>query len=97
MHSSDYQSGEGWGGKKAIVVGSCNSGMTCTDPIATPFLVIDKFAYLGHDIAQDLHDCGADVTMVQRSSTLVISSEKGVPILLSRAYSEDSPATEVRR
>ena len=52
IHSSQYTDGEEWKGKKALVIGTGNSG---------------------HDIAQDLHSSGAEVTMVQRSSTLVVS------------------------
>jgi cation diffusion facilitator CzcD-associated flavoprotein CzcO len=54
LHSSRYQDGEAWNGKKAIVIGTGNSG---------------------HDIAQDLHSSGAEVTLVQRSSTLVTNIE----------------------
>lgn len=36
-----------------------------------------------HDVAQDLHECGADVTMLQRSSTCVVSVDPGA----ARAYS----------
>jgi cation diffusion facilitator CzcD-associated flavoprotein CzcO len=54
LHSSQYQDGEAWNGRKAIVIGTGNSG---------------------HDIAQDLHSSGAEVTLVQRSSTLVTNIE----------------------
>ena len=54
LHSSAYQDGRPWRGKKALVIGTGNSG---------------------HDIAQDLYECGATVTLVQRSSTLVIEIE----------------------
>jgi putative flavoprotein involved in K+ transport len=54
MHSSQYDDGENWKGKRAIVIGTGNSG---------------------HDIAQDLHSSGADVTLVQRSPTLVTNIE----------------------
>jgi len=54
LHSSQYGDGEAWNGKKAIVIGTGNSG---------------------HDIAQDLHSSGAQVTLVQRSSTLVTNIE----------------------
>ncbi|KAG7448195.1 pyridine nucleotide-disulfide oxidoreductase family protein [Guyanagaster necrorhizus] len=47
----------------------------------------------GHDIAQDLHEHGADVTIVQRSSTYVISST-GVGCLLGALYGEEGPPTE---
>ena len=60
MHSSQYDDGESWKGKRAIVVGTGNSG---------------------HDIAQDLHSSGADVTMVQRSSTLVVSIEPSAQLV----------------
>ena len=54
LHSSQYEDGEAWRDKKALVVGSGNSG---------------------HDIAQDLHSSGAQVTLVQRSSTLIVNVE----------------------
>ncbi|KAK0463689.1 putative dimethylaniline monooxygenase (N-oxide-forming) [Desarmillaria tabescens] len=47
----------------------------------------------GHDIAQTLYEHGADVTIVQRSSTYVISST-GVGCLLGPLYGEDTPPTE---
>ena len=60
MHSSQYDDGENWKGKRAIVVGTGNSG---------------------HDIAQDLHSSGADVTLVQRSPTLVVSIEPSAQLV----------------
>lgn len=54
IHSSQYTDGEEWKGRKAIVIGTGNSG---------------------HDIAQDLYSSGAEVTLVQRSSTLVTNIE----------------------
>ena len=60
MHSSQYDDGENWKGKRAIVIGTGNSG---------------------HDIAQDLHSSGADVTIVQRSSTLVVSIEPSAQLV----------------
>jgi cation diffusion facilitator CzcD-associated flavoprotein CzcO len=60
MHSSQYDDGESWQGKRAIVIGTGNSG---------------------HDIAQDLHSSGADVTLVQRSSTLVVSIEPSAQLV----------------
>ena len=60
MHSSQYDDGENWKGKRAIVIGTGNSG---------------------HDIAQDLHSSGAEVTLVQRSSTLVVSIEPSAQLV----------------
>jgi cation diffusion facilitator CzcD-associated flavoprotein CzcO len=54
LHSSRYEDGESWQGKRAIVIGTGNSG---------------------HDIAQDLYSSGAEVTLVQRSPTLVTNIE----------------------
>jgi cation diffusion facilitator CzcD-associated flavoprotein CzcO len=60
IHSSQYTDGEEWRGKKALVIGTGNSG---------------------HDIAQDLHSSGADVTLVQRSSTLIVSIEPSAQLV----------------
>jgi hypothetical protein len=54
IHSSHYDDGENWKGKRALIIGTGNSG---------------------HDIAQDLYSSGADVTLVQRSSTLITNIE----------------------
>lgn len=47
-----------------------------------------------HDIAQDFYEQGYDVTMVQRSSTLVISSKFRNAEGLKGLYTEDGPPTE---
>jgi cation diffusion facilitator CzcD-associated flavoprotein CzcO len=60
IHSSQYTDGEEWRGKKALVIGTGNSG---------------------HDIAQDLHSSGAGVTLVQRSSTLIVSIEPSAQLV----------------
>jgi cation diffusion facilitator CzcD-associated flavoprotein CzcO len=60
IHSSQYIDGEEWRGKKALVIGTGNSG---------------------HDIAQDLHSSGAEVTLVQRSSTLIVSIEPSAQLV----------------
>ncbi len=60
VHSSCYDDGENWKGKRALVIGTGNSG---------------------HDIAQDLYSSGAGVTLVQRSSTLVVSIEPSAQLV----------------
>jgi putative flavoprotein involved in K+ transport len=60
MHSSQYTDGEEWTAKRALVIGTGNSG---------------------HDIAQDLHSGGADVTLVQRSPTLIVSIEPSAQLV----------------
>ena len=73
-HSSEFPGAqENSKGKKAIVVGSCNSG---------------------HDIAQDYLEKGYDVTIVQRSSTHVVSSKAITDIALKGIYSEDGPEVD---
>jgi cation diffusion facilitator CzcD-associated flavoprotein CzcO len=50
----------------------------------------------GHDIAQELHALGADVTMVQRSSTCVVSVEPSAAALF-KPYHEGGPPDRGRR
>lgn len=52
MHSGAYTEGAAWRGRRAVVLGTGNSG---------------------HDVAQDLHESGASVTMIQRSPTHIVS------------------------
>jgi len=52
LHSGAYTQGHAWKGKRALVLGTGNSG---------------------HDVAQDLHASGAQVTMIQRSPTHIVS------------------------
>jgi len=66
LHSSRYEDGEAWNGRKALVVGTGNSG---------------------HDIAQDLHSSGAEVTLVQRSPTLITNIEPSAQLAYA-AYNE---------
>ncbi|MFI5429286.1 flavin-containing monooxygenase [Aeromicrobium sp. UC242_57] len=47
-----------------------------------------------HDIAQDLYEAGADITMVQRSSTHIISQEHGIPAIFGANFTETGPPTE---
>jgi putative flavoprotein involved in K+ transport len=62
VHSSQYDDGENWKGKRAIVIGTGNSG---------------------HDIAQDLYSSGTEVTIVQRSPTLIVSIEPSAQLVYS--------------
>lgn len=73
-HSSEFPGAQpSNNGKKAVVIGSCNSG---------------------HDIAHDFLDKGYDVTIVQRSSTCVVSSRGITDILLKGLYAEDGPPVD---
>ncbi|EIW83472.1 FAD/NAD(P)-binding domain-containing protein [Coniophora puteana RWD-64-598 SS2] len=67
-HSTNFTSAANYVGKKAVVVGACNSG---------------------HDVAQDFLNHSVNVTMYQRSSTLVVSSNVVRMVLAS--YKEGYP------
>lgn len=71
LHSSQYTDGEDWKGKRAIVIGTGNSG---------------------HDIAQDLHSSGAHVTLMQRSSTLIINIEPSAQLVYT--LYDEGPSVE---
>lgn len=47
-----------------------------------------------HDICQDFYEQGVDVTMLQRSSTCVITSEHGTTNNIAGLYDESGPKTE---
>ncbi|RHZ43648.1 putative flavin-binding monooxygenase [Aspergillus thermomutatus] len=48
----------------------------------------------GHDIAQNFYENGADVTMLQRSGTYVITADKGVLMMHEGLHEENGPPTE---
>ncbi|SOC48563.1 Predicted flavoprotein CzcO associated with the cation diffusion facilitator CzcD [Blastococcus aggregatus] len=73
LHSSHFTDGASYAGKRAVVVGTGNSG---------------------HDVAQDLHSHGAEVTMVQRSPTCVISLVPSGTMVYA-LYSEGPPIEDV--
>ncbi|KAI1352427.1 hypothetical protein F5Y01DRAFT_324357 [Xylaria sp. FL0043] len=73
-HSSEFRGArKGTSGRKAVVIGSCNSAL---------------------DIAQDYHENGYDVTIIQRSSTAVMSSKTVLQLLLGPLYYEGGPPVE---
>ena len=68
LHSGAYTEGSGWKGRKALVLGTGNSG---------------------HDVAQDLQASGAEVTLVQRSPTHIVSIREAQRVYA--LYSEGLP------
>lgn len=75
-HSSEFTGaldGQDGKGKRAVVIGSCNSA---------------------HDIAQDFLEKGYHITIVQRSSTHVVSSKAVTEIALGSLYYEGGPPVE---
>ncbi len=73
-HSSRHPGPDAYAGKRAVVVGSNNSG---------------------HDIAAALWEAGADVTMVQRSTTHIVKSDTLMEIGLGALYSEQAVANGI--
>ncbi len=71
LHSSEYDHAADWRGRRALVIGTGNSG---------------------HDIAQDLYSNGAEVALVQRSSTTVVNVEPSAQ--LPYALYDEGPALE---
>ena len=69
LHSSQYEDGEAMQAKRALVIGTGNSG---------------------HDIAQDLYSSGAQVTLVQRSPTLITQCDPSAQLVYA-LYSEGPP------
>ena len=70
IHSGSYLDSHKWAGKKAVVLGTGNSG---------------------HDVTQDLHSCGVDVSIIQRSSTHIVSlreAQKSIHITLKGRQSK---------
>lgn len=72
-HASCFTTGDRYRGRRAIVVGTGNSG---------------------HDVAQDLYSNDANVTMLQRGPTCVVSLVPSALIVYS-PYSEGLPVEEV--
>ncbi|KAF9559245.1 FAD/NAD(P)-binding domain-containing protein [Agrocybe pediades] len=48
-----------------------------------------------HDIAVDYYDHGIDITMVQRSSTYIMSTSNGWEVLMKGGYWEDGPPVDI--
>jgi len=71
FHSSKYQGGKAYSGRRAVVIGSNTSA---------------------HDICQDLWEQGCEVTMVQRSSTMVVSTKSVLHHAWSPLYSQEALA-----
>lgn len=71
FHSSKYQGGKPYKGKRAVVIGSNTSA---------------------HDICQDLWEQGCDVTMIQRSSTMVVTTKTVLNHAWKPLYSQEALA-----
>jgi len=67
-HSGAYTDGANWNGRRALVLGTGNSG---------------------HDVAQDLHASGAEVSLIQRSPTYIVSLKEAQSVYA--IYAEGIP------
>jgi len=73
LHSGEFRTGLDWTGKRALVIGTGNSG---------------------HDVAQDLYVSGAEVAIMQRGPTCVVSLEPSAAISYS-VFGEGRPVEDV--
>ena len=73
VHSGEFRTGQEWAGKRALVIGTGNSG---------------------HDVAQDLYVSGAEVAIMQRGPTCVVSLEPSAAISYS-VFAEGRPVDDV--
>lgn len=71
FHTSTYQSGDAYRGKRCAVIGSGSSA---------------------HDICVDLWEAGAEVTMIQRASSIVVRSDTLMEHGFGGLYSEQAVA-----
>jgi putative flavoprotein involved in K+ transport len=71
MHSGAYTEGSAWRGRRALVLGTGNSG---------------------HDVAQDLHCSGAQVNMIQRSASYIVSLREAQSVYA--IYTEGIPTED---
>ncbi len=74
FHTSAYQSGDQYRGKRCAVIGSGSSA---------------------HDICVDLWESGAEVTMIQRGSSIVVRSDTLMELGFGDLYSEAAVARGV--
>ena len=71
LHTSTYQSGAAYRGKRCAVIGSGSSA---------------------HDVCVDLWEAGAEVTMIQRASSVVVRSDTLMTYGFGDLYSEEALA-----
>lgn len=80
--------------KGAIYHTSAHKDASHHPEVAGKKVVVVGTGNSGHDICQNYYENGADVTMLQRSGTYVITAKKGVFMLHAGLYDETGPPTE---
>ncbi|KAF2092761.1 putative flavin-containing monooxygenase YUCCA3 [Rhizodiscina lignyota] len=80
--------------KGRVYHGSQHKDATFGDNVAGKKVVVVGTGNSGHDIAQNYYENGAEVSMLQRSGTYVISARTGLFMLHKGLYDEHGPPTE---
>ena len=80
--------------KGTVYHGSEHRDATYQNNVAGKKVVVVGTGNSGHDIAQNYYENGAEVTMLQRSGTYVISAKTGLFMLHEGMYDEQGPPTE---
>jgi cation diffusion facilitator CzcD-associated flavoprotein CzcO len=74
--------------------GSLHKDATFQGDVKGKKVVVVGTGNSGHDVAQNYYENGAEVTMLQRSGTYVISAKTGLFMLHEGLYDEGGPPTE---
>jgi len=80
--------------KGAVYHGSQHQDASLSGGVTGKRVIVVGTGNSGHDIAQNFYENGADVTMLQRRSTYVISAKTGLFMLHEGLYDEGGPPTE---
>jgi cation diffusion facilitator CzcD-associated flavoprotein CzcO len=80
--------------KGSVYHGSQHKDATFQDDVKGKKVVVVGTGNSGHDISQNYHESGAQVTMLQRAGTYVISAKKGLFMLHEGMYDEGGPPIE---
>lgn len=80
--------------KGTVYHGSKHKDATFHGDVAGKRVVVVGTGNSGHDIAQNYCENGAEVTMLQRRGTYVLSAKKGLLMMNQGLYDESGPPTE---
>ncbi|KAL9063726.1 MAG: hypothetical protein Q9161_009311 [Pseudevernia consocians] len=80
--------------KGSVYHGSQHQDASISGDVTGKKVVVVGTGNSGHDIAQNFYENGANVTMLQRRGTYVISAKKGLFMLHEGLYDEGGPPTE---
>lgn len=78
----------------SVYHGSQHKDATFQGDVTDKKVVVVGTGNSGHDVAQNYYENGAEVTMLQRSGTYVISAKTGLFMLHEGLYDEGGPPTE---